>query len=183
MLLVVPSHVISCAAPSLLSANFDTSTFPGSKDLILVKYDQDKLHFVPTANTTNHLQRARSANNGYSFLLLSQNSTATLITVSCKVLHQWETLFEIRIFHRNGSDTQGQKADSFPFHPAWPAPHWPNSDHLQVFDKVTCQAPRELLFLTISWALSSLAEPWGPPGAALPPEKDCEDNPHHFCCP
>lgn len=63
----------------LLSANFDTSTFPGSKDLILVKYDQDKLHFVPTANTTNHLQHARSANDGYSFLLLSQNSTATLI--------------------------------------------------------------------------------------------------------
>lgn len=65
----------------LLSTNFDMSIFPHSKDLILVKYDQGKssnLHFVPTANTTNHLQHARSANNGYSFLLLSQNSIPTL---------------------------------------------------------------------------------------------------------
>ena len=77
LLVSISRHQLHCSL--LLTANFDTSTFPGSKDLILVKYDQDKLHFVPTANTTNHLQHARSANDGYSFSLLSQNSTATLI--------------------------------------------------------------------------------------------------------
>lgn len=56
----ISHHQLCCSL--FLSANFDMSTFPASKDLILVKYDQDKLHFVPTANTTNHLQRARSAN-------------------------------------------------------------------------------------------------------------------------
>lgn len=118
------------------------STFPDSKDLISLKYDHDKLHFVLTANTTNDLQRQLSTGSHY-WLQTVQHSSS----VSCKMLYHVET-FDIKILHRNVpiSARQREKADSFP---ALLVP-WQPSMLLEgvgaqvVGPQLTCSSPAQL---------------------------------------